>query len=505
MWLNWGTLEKSHLDAALGEFTMLVSVAWAIACISVIASVLIVQIRRNFWRDRHRKLEQRLRQRYERTLAAADKLSAQKEAYWQAQIQSVTAQREDLATQNAALQHHLDELHQQQAQLEIQLADVQQRDELTAQRSHLQAEINDLEQQRDHLETQLVHQATQLNTHADLEALIQQKEQLDRDCQQLLEIQQAMTLNIRLLLTGYDQAVVQHQSLDGKIIQLQDHLQDLRQQRRLDSDSNQELESTAAELRREIEQLEQRKVSLKQERQDLAQHYMEHEQAIAQYERFAAANQQLQEQIDELTVQLEQHRRELLELEGDRQHYQTFRNCQQRIKIVALCHSQSAEIFHAELDTNFNTVIEALEFAEYLFSDILEIWDSARASAYQINFPRPHDVYRNLQALAWIGQRFFQNNGELGQGLYEALGELQCDYSSRESDATQNNARLLNQRNFYHNTDNQTEQKIMLQHLKVGTGRGADQNLRIYFDLNREKQRVEIGYCGRHLDTVSSS
>jgi hypothetical protein len=36
--------------------------------------------------------------------------------------------------------------------------------------------------------------------------------------------------------------------------------------------------------------------------------------------------------------------------------------------------------------------------------------------------------------------------------------------------------------------------------VKLGSG-NADDVLRIYFDINRETERIEIGRCGRHLST----
>lgn len=42
----------------------------------------------------------------------------------------------------------------------------------------------------------------------------------------------------------------------------------------------------------------------------------------------------------------------------------------------------------------------------------------------------------------------------------------------------------------------------MLKHIKIGGGRGMNNILRIYFEINRESQKIEIGHCGIHLSKL---
>jgi type II secretory pathway component PulJ len=85
-------------------------------------------------------------------------------------------------------------------------------------------------------------------------------------------------------------------------------------------------------------------------------------------ERLEQKNQELQQTISHLQADCEQYQQRLQEQHN---HEANLR----RIDIVSPCHhqgGQQADLFHVELDLNFNRVIDALEFAEYLFPDILD-------------------------------------------------------------------------------------------------------------------------------------
>ncbi|QQE67032.1 hypothetical protein GFS31_37390 [Leptolyngbya sp. BL0902] len=169
-----------------------------------------------------------------------------------------------------------------------------------------------------------------------------------------------------------------------------------------------------------------------------------------------------------------------------------------RIKIVSACRQHSTsdrELFHATIDMNFGRVREALDFAETMFDDVLDVWDSARVSADASNFIRPDDAYRALQSLAWFGQHYFEQDGDIGDNLYGFLREnynLEC---TPESKTVENDKKLRDERCFW----NGSQRKEMFKHVKLGGGTGMNKILRIYFNINRESQRIEIGHCGKHL------
>jgi hypothetical protein len=259
------------------------------------------------------------------------------------------------------------------------------------------------------------------------------------------------------------------------------------------------VDQESQELLAQCEKLVHSQEYLKQENLKLEEyHYrlMADEAVITRNASLEQENQQLKQIITNLKDDCEQYRNRLQE------QYDHEANLN-RISIVSPYYhqqkEQQIERFHVELDLNFSRVIDALDFAEYLFGDVLEIWDSARESAFMSNYVSPSNVYLNLQSLAWFGRDYFQNNGSLGVPISRYLSALKCTHSS-ESNAVKNNSKLRSLRNFRHGA----KDKIMYDHLKLGN-RGGDGSLRIYFAINDEIQRIEVGYCGRHLPVKQSS
>jgi chromosome segregation ATPase len=138
-----------------------------------------------------------------------------------------------------------------------------------------------------------------------------------------------------------------------------------------------------------------------------------------------------------------------------------------RIKIVSACRQHSTrdkELFHATIAMDFSRVREALDFAETMFGDVLEVWDSARTSAAEAsNFTRPDDAYRTLQSLAWFGQYYFERNGAIGNKLCDFLREhYQLDVSG-ESESVKNNRKFRGERYFR----NGNQEKEMFYHAPI--------------------------------------
>lgn len=355
------------------------------------------------------------------------------------------------------------------------------------QRQHYDARLTAVEQrhqQRLQALEQQHREATQ--TVADLE---QQNQALLRE---LTRLQAAALTPPPTLPAPASPPAAQPRSMSPDLQALEKVLEDKELERQLLLVDIAELEQKRQQLSQECQEIEQENARLEEYHYKL----MSQEQAIAHCEELKAEIAELQAEIVTLQAQIEQQQ---TQLQQTIDHEANLR----RISIVSACHrmnSEAGDLYHAQIDTRFDSVIHAVEFAEYLSGDVLEIWDSARASAYQSNFVRPHDVYRNLQALVWLGRDYFAGDGELGKPIYEYLQQLNCNYSS-ESDTVKNDQKLLNERKFRHSGQSE---KVMLEHLKVGTGRGKNKNLRIYFALNLARQKVEIGHCGNHLTLRST-
>ncbi len=232
-----------------------------------------------------------------------------------------------------------------------------------------------------------------------------------------------------------------------------------------------------------VRQLEQELTATQLDRDSLKQE-LDHAEAI---------QQQLEQELETATTQIQEL------WQNPSHYYQTYRIVNDGVDELFQTQFKALKsVILAQPSLTFSSVLEAIEFVEFLFPTCLEIWESARQSASTSRFPRPFDVYKNIYALAQVGQDYFENNGNLGRNFYQAFQDYGVIYVDKESESTQTNRRLLQERVFRHHT----RTKTMMKHLKVGTGKGEN-TLRIYFEFNLTTQRVEIGYCGAHLKTSS--
>ena len=143
--------------------------------------------------------------------------------------------------------------------------------------------------------------------------------------------------------------------------------------------------------------------------------------------------------------------------------------------------------FNGEDDNiDFSSVFDALKAAEKTCS-FLEIWDSAIESVYTLNHYLPNKVYRILLILNDVGEMYFEKR--VGTDLDELFRNKGVMYSPRESSSTI--GLYSGDRKFRHRGNS----KQMYRHLKVG------RRLRIYFEFDEQYKKVQIGYCGKHLQT----
>jgi hypothetical protein len=284
----------------------------------------------------------------------------------------------------------------------------------------------------------------------------------------------------------YDDLKTQLDSIEDQCEQGKQRLEDLRKaMQRVELKIN-DLENHKAQLSQENQRLKESNESLKDTNQSL----QSNDELIRRQNELRQAKTILESEKKQLKDQLTQSQ------QHGRQYYQALH----RIKIISACRQHSTseqELFHAKITIGFNRVSEALDFAEMMFGNVLEIWDSARDSAYAFHqFIRPDDVYRTLQSLAWFGQYYFDQNGDIGNNLHDFLKEHYGLTSSGEGETTRNGRKSRGERCFRHGN----QSKEMLKHIKLGGGVGAkmDNVLRIYYDINREHQKIEIGHCGKH-------
>lgn len=156
--------------------------------------------------------------------------------------------------------------------------------------------------------------------------------------------------------------------------------------------------------------------------------------------------------------------------------------------------AETAEV-QASTDQAFANVATAVAAAAEDYPDILCIWDSAIAAAAHVpHFGRPDEVYRALAAIAATGRRYFaalDANTPMGSWR-EAFREFGLEYKPTEHQITR--TMYGSDRDFKH----QGRKQRMLKHVTLGR-KNTVHTLQIYFEVNPETRKIDIGYCGKHL------
>lgn len=156
--------------------------------------------------------------------------------------------------------------------------------------------------------------------------------------------------------------------------------------------------------------------------------------------------------------------------------------------------------------SRFDNVAEALEAADEAF-DGLHVWKSARKGAERSNYEDPDRVYRTLEAIAQVGDLYFDTATE-GRSMGGSWGDMlqkhadvPIKYSAGEHQTTA--TMYAEDRHF---TDPVSgKERTIERHVTVGQAKAS--SLQIFFAPSERdgEQIVDIGYCGPHLRFVSSN
>ena len=157
--------------------------------------------------------------------------------------------------------------------------------------------------------------------------------------------------------------------------------------------------------------------------------------------------------------------------------------------------SQNTPSQELQPERNFQNILAALKAAEEKFEDILIVWKNAKKKAKEFKLEDPRlsqSTYKALVAVAELGNNYFQSlqeNTSIGnwKDFFDKKG---FSYSSHESEAT------LNRYGTYRIFSNGEEKRQMVKHITIARG---DNCIQIYFEANKESQKIDIGYCGEHL------
>ncbi|MGK7940846.1 MAG: hypothetical protein AB4062_11995 [Crocosphaera sp.] len=340
----------------------------------------------------------------------------------------------------------------------------------------LKSKLEKQQQERSSLTHQLENLQQLLNeTQEQNEAELQQKEQDIVDLEkQLISQQKCIKLNTEELDSAY-------QELDNA------------------QESQQQSQTDAERLQLSISQLQKKYERLHQSHQNLLETTEEKEEEYYQF-----YQQAFEEDINKLSSQNHQllEEQKTLRLNNDQLQSRVNFLCYHLESYLNKYHQLQVSIYESNKDqrntADFIRVVDVVLAVREDFGDIFRVWDNAIRSAESLTFRPWTKVYQAFKTLADIGQMYFlYTSVELSIGPWKnAFQErgFSDHYRATDSQATLN--KFGQERVFYF----QGERRQMVKHLTLRQG---DHCLQIYFDINRELQKIDIGYCGKHLPTVN--
>lgn len=139
---------------------------------------------------------------------------------------------------------------------------------------------------------------------------------------------------------------------------------------------------------------------------------------------------------------------------------------------------------------------ECLELIEAVYGDRCEILDSAKQSSKESN------RFSQSRQLLDLLIRLVTNYREtlISKGDSEARKVFgQNEFAAKESETVLNNSDLRRAREFLY----RGESVGMYRHLKIGVADNSEQTIRVHFHWDHSRQKIIIGYCGKHLPVSS--
>lgn len=146
-----------------------------------------------------------------------------------------------------------------------------------------------------------------------------------------------------------------------------------------------------------------------------------------------------------------------------------------------------------------SSVLEAVEYAEGLFPEIVRILPSALRSAEDSPYDRPDEVWRALRAIESVATRMAA--GPLGKNLSDVFAEMGFSFAQGLSPHSPDKVRRQ-----YRFQDGPVTRQCEA-HLQLGAGTyDPAYCLRIYFTTDADPPaQIIIGHVGRHLDVISTT
>lgn len=204
--------------------------------------------------------------------------------------------------------------------------------------------------------------------------------------------------------------------------------------------------------------------------------------------------QTVSKERDQLKAEVLDLRERVENMRAERDHYKAFADS---------LHGQLIEAMKADASSSPGTlsedadVSEALELARANHPHVLDVHPAARRSARESRSPLADDVYRALSALARVGARYFESDGNLGTPIDKAFEEEstvkgKMKITLHETPIAMSGDYLRDRQFTYGDTIIDVEP-----HITLAAG-DRQRCVEIRFILDDKRQRVVIFNCGEH-------
>ena len=140
--------------------------------------------------------------------------------------------------------------------------------------------------------------------------------------------------------------------------------------------------------------------------------------------------------------------------------------------------------------------LDCIEIIELIYDNRCTVLNSARTSATKMTlFIYGRDLLDLLKRLVTT-----YRDGLMDGGDSKARGVFgKSEYAAKESEPVMTNKAMRRQRTF----DYDGTQVEMFRHLKIGVDDDPTRTIRVHFHWDGDRQKIVIGYCGKHLPVSS--
>lgn len=153
-------------------------------------------------------------------------------------------------------------------------------------------------------------------------------------------------------------------------------------------------------------------------------------------------------------------------------------------------------LLHLASRTDQPTPLESIDVIENVYGDRCIVLESARDSARTMN----GFVYGRqlLDMLIRLVTQYRTQMMEGGDNLARAVFG-KGEYAAKESDTVMGNKAMRRARTFEY----RGAKVEMFRHLKIGVADDASKTIRVHFYWGAEREKIVVGYCGKHLPIPS--